>query len=58
MIAGRYFLPVVALFGVAVALAVSLFPRRWEAAAGGATVAVLALLQLGALGVTLERFYA
>jgi 4-amino-4-deoxy-L-arabinose transferase-like glycosyltransferase len=58
IIAGRYLLPVAALFGIAVALAVSLFPRRWGAAAGGAVVATLALVQVAALGITLERFYA
>ena len=58
IIAGRYLLPLAALFGVAVALAVSLIPRRWGAVAGGAVVAALALVQVASLGVTLERFYA
>lgn len=58
IITGRYLLPLAALYGVGVALAVSLAPRRWGAAAGGAVVAALALLQLGSLGITLERFYA
>ena len=58
IIAGRYLLPLAALFGIAVALAVSLIPRRWGAVAGGAVVATLALVQVAALGVTLERFYA
>ena len=58
IIAGRYLLPLAALFGIAVALAVSLIPRRWGAAAGGAVVATLALVQVAALGITLERFYA
>ena len=58
IITGRYLLPLASLYGVAVALAVSLFPRRWGAAVGGATVAALALLQMGSLGITLVRFYA
>lgn len=58
IIAGRYLLPLAALFGVAVALAVSLIPRRWGAVAGGAVVGALALVQVASLGVTLERFYA
>jgi hypothetical protein len=58
IITGRYLLPLAALYGVGVALAVSLAPRRWGAAAGGAVVAALALLQLSALGITVERFYA
>jgi 4-amino-4-deoxy-L-arabinose transferase-like glycosyltransferase len=58
IIAGRYLLPVASLYGVGVALAVSLVPGRWGAAAAGAVVAALALLQLSALGITVERFYA
>ena len=58
IIAGRYLLPLAALFGIAVALALSLIPRRWGAAAGGAVVATLAVVQVAALGITVERFYA
>ena len=58
IIAGRYLLVFVALYGTAIALAVSWLPRRVGVAAGGALMAVLLLLQLGAFGLTLERFYA
>jgi hypothetical protein len=58
IIAGRYLLPLAALYGVGVALAVSLAPGRWGAAAGGGVAAALALLQLSSLGITVARFYA
>lgn len=58
IIAGRYLLVFSALYGTAVALAVAWLPRRAGVAAGGALMAVLLLVQLGAFGLTLERFYA
>jgi hypothetical protein len=58
VITGRYLLPLVSLYGLAVALAVSWLPRRLAPAAGGAVVSALVLLQIGAFGVLLERFYA
>jgi hypothetical protein len=58
VITGRYLLPLAALYGMAFALAVSWLPRRLGVALGGALLAVLTLLQLGALGITVERFYA
>lgn len=58
VITGRYLLPLAAVFGTAVALAVSWLPRRLGVGIGGALLAVLVLLQLGAIGITLERFYA
>jgi hypothetical protein len=58
VITGRYLLPLVTLYGVTVALAVHWLPRRLGVAVGGALLAGLTLLQLGALGITVERFYA
>jgi hypothetical protein len=58
IITGRYLLPLAAGYGIAIGLAVSWLPRRLGVGVGGALLAVLALLQLGALGITIERFYA
>lgn len=58
IITGRYLLPLAPLFGIAVALTLSWLPRRQAIAGAGALLAVLVLVQLGALGITLERFYA
>lgn len=58
IITGRYLLPLAALYGLAVALSVAWLPRRWGVALGGALLGVLALLELGAMGLTVERFYA
>ena len=58
VITGRYLLPLISLYGIAIALAVSWLPRRGGVAAGGALLAAMALLQLGALAITVERFYA
>jgi 4-amino-4-deoxy-L-arabinose transferase-like glycosyltransferase len=58
VITGRYLLPLVSLYGVAVALAVSWVPRRWAPVAAGGAVSCLVLLQLAAMGVLFTRFYA
>jgi 4-amino-4-deoxy-L-arabinose transferase-like glycosyltransferase len=58
VITGRYMLPLVVIYGLAIALAVSWLPRRWGVAAGGVALAAVVLLQLAALAVTFERFYA
>jgi 4-amino-4-deoxy-L-arabinose transferase-like glycosyltransferase len=58
VITGRYLLPLIPLYGIAIAMAVSWLPRRAGIAAGGALLATLVLIQLGAMGNTLERFYA
>jgi hypothetical protein len=55
---GRYVLPLVSLGGLALAGSVSLLPRRARAPAVGVVLGGLVALQLGSLGVTLERFYA
>ena len=55
---GRYLFPVIGLFGLGVAGAVSLAPARRQAAATGAFVAGLFVFHLLALGLVIERFYA
>ena len=54
---GRYLLPLIAVFGVTVAFVCSHLPRRVAAVAAGAVVGVGIVLQLGSLGLSLDRFY-
>lgn len=54
---GRYLLPLMAIFGVTVAYVCSHLPRRVAALAAGTIVAIGVVLQLGSLGLTLDRFY-
>ncbi len=58
IITGRYLLPLLCLYGVGIALALSWLPRILAALLSGATVAGLAVLQLSALAILVERFYA
>jgi hypothetical protein len=58
VITGRYLVPLIAVFGVTVALSLSWLPRRLAGPAGGVVLGGMALLQVGALGSVLERFYA
>ncbi|MCW3018530.1 MAG: hypothetical protein JWN10_838 [Solirubrobacterales bacterium] len=58
IITGRYLLPLLCLYGVGIALALSWLPRILAALLSGATVAALAVLQLSSLAIVLERFYA
>ncbi len=55
---GRYAFPVIGIFGLALAGAVSLLPASRRALATGAAVAGLLVFHLFALGLVLERFYA
>lgn len=55
---GRYVLPLAPLAGVVVAAAVLGLPKRWRAGVVGAFLAGLLVLNLYALGLVLERFYA
>jgi 4-amino-4-deoxy-L-arabinose transferase-like glycosyltransferase len=57
VITGRYLLPLLPLYGVGIALAVSWLPRALSSVMAGAVVAGLGVLQLGALAILLERFY-
>lgn len=54
---GRYILPVLGLFGVAVALVVSRLPRRWQGAACGALVPAMLLLQVISLSTVAAAYY-
>lgn len=58
VITGRYLLPLLPLYGAAIALAVAWLPRRWAPVAGGALISGVLLLQLAAMGVLFTRFYA
>jgi hypothetical protein len=58
VITGRYLLPLLSLYGLAVALAVSWMPARWGRVAGGALMSGVLLLQFAAIGVLFARFYA
>jgi 4-amino-4-deoxy-L-arabinose transferase-like glycosyltransferase len=58
VITGRYLLPFIAVYGLAVALAVSWLPRRWAPVAGGVVMGALCLLTVAAFGITFARYYA
>ena len=58
VITGRYLVPFMAVYGLAVALAVSWLPRRWAPVAGGVAVGGLCLLAVAAFGITFARYYA
>jgi hypothetical protein len=58
VITGRYLLPLVALFGLAVGIVIKSLPRPLAAPAGGVVVAVSVAMQFVAVGLVLERFYA
>jgi 4-amino-4-deoxy-L-arabinose transferase-like glycosyltransferase len=54
---GRYLLPLVGLFGLAVSLVISRLPRRWQGAACGSVLAGLLLVQVVALATVAGRYY-
>ena len=54
----RYLFPLIGIFGLALAGAVSLVPARRRPGAVGATIAALFAFHLLSLGLVLERFYA
>jgi 4-amino-4-deoxy-L-arabinose transferase-like glycosyltransferase len=54
---GRYLLPLIAIFGVTIAYVCSHLPRRLAAVSAGVVIGVGVVLQLGSLGLTLDRFY-
>jgi 4-amino-4-deoxy-L-arabinose transferase-like glycosyltransferase len=54
---GRYLLPVVGLFGVAVALVVSRLPRSWQGPTCAALVPAMLLLQVLALATVARTYY-
>jgi hypothetical protein len=58
IITGRYFLPLIGLFGTGVALIARTLPPRLGAAFAGAVLAAGVCLQLTSLGLLVERFHA
>lgn len=58
LIVGRYLLPLTPLLGLAVAFVVGTLKPRLQAHAAAVVIALGLLLELGALGMTVARFYA
>ncbi|HVI36133.1 MAG TPA: hypothetical protein VM684_07880, partial [Gaiellales bacterium] len=58
VLVGRYILPLVSVFALAIATVASALPRRVGLVFGALVLSAGLLLQLGGLGVTLVRFYA
>jgi 4-amino-4-deoxy-L-arabinose transferase-like glycosyltransferase len=58
LIVGRYLLPIVSLFGLAVTYTIGSLPRKLSAVAGAVVLAAGVLLSLTAIGITAVRFYA
>jgi 4-amino-4-deoxy-L-arabinose transferase-like glycosyltransferase len=58
LITGRYLLPMIALFGVAITFTVGALPRRWRPIMGAAVLSIGVLLCLSGIGLTAFRFYA
>lgn len=58
VLTGRYLLPFISIYGVAMALTVAWLPPRPRRVAAGALVGALALLQVSVLGLLVERYYA
>jgi len=58
LITGRYLLPLIPLFGLAIAFVARSLPGRLGPAFGGAVLAVGAVLSIAGLGLTVTRFYA
>jgi 4-amino-4-deoxy-L-arabinose transferase-like glycosyltransferase len=57
VITGRYLLPAVALYGVAIAWVCSSLPRRFGLPIAGLLLGVAALYAVGGVGLSMERFY-
>jgi hypothetical protein len=58
LIVGRYLLPLMCVFGLAVAFVVTSVKRRYQLGLAAVVLSLGVLLQLGALGLTFARFYA
>jgi 4-amino-4-deoxy-L-arabinose transferase-like glycosyltransferase len=58
LIVGRYLLPMVALFGLAVTFTVATLPHRMAVAVATVILTGGTLLMLGGIGITAARFYA
>jgi hypothetical protein len=58
IVTARYLLPLLPLFGVAVVVIAKALPPRAAGAFAGLVVAAGVALQLGSIGLLVERFYA
>jgi 4-amino-4-deoxy-L-arabinose transferase-like glycosyltransferase len=58
VIVGRYLLPMVSLFGLAIAFTVGALPRRLGPFAGALVLGIAVLFALTGIGITMTRFYA
>ncbi len=58
LIVGRYLLPMVSLFGLAVVFTVGSLPRRLGPLVGAVILSIGILLSLTGVGITMARFYA
>jgi hypothetical protein len=58
IVVGRYLFPLITLFGTAVAMVVSVLPRRVGPLVGVAVISAGLALELAGLGMTAGRFYA
>ena len=58
LIVGRYLLPMVSLFGLAIAFTLGSLPRRLGPPMAALVLALGVLLSLGGIGITVVRFYA
>jgi hypothetical protein len=58
LIVGRYLLPMVSLFGLAIAFTAGSLPRRAGPLLGAAILSLGVLLSLGGIAITAVRFYA
>jgi hypothetical protein len=58
VITGRYLLPLIPLFGVAIGIVIKALPRVAAAPAAGVLLGAGVALQLTSAGLLLERFYA
>jgi hypothetical protein len=58
LIVGRYLLPMISLFGLAIAFTVGSLPRRLGQPLAAVILAAAVLLSLAGIGITAARFYA
>jgi len=57
LIVGRYLLPMVSLFGLAITFTVASLPRRTGPMLGAVVLSIGLILALGGIGITAARFY-
>ena len=58
LIVGRYLLPMVSLFGLAIAFTLGSLPKRLGPPMAALVLALGVLLSIGGIGITVVRFYA